>query len=95
MRTWSEFGEERNERCSYLHCEVIQPALDLVQSARTHMLTHLGTPAWTIPLEQAHNAMCDAEALLEERHSEDEDDEESEERVIEVRNPDEDIYMEL
>ena len=82
-RTWREFGEERNRRCDYLTFQVIEPALDLVQTARTDMLTHLSTPAWTIPLEQAHNAMCEAERCLEdltgEEHNESEDEEESEE----------------
>ena len=82
-QTWREFGEERNRRCDEVTFQVIEPALDLVRSARADMLMHFGTPAWTRPLEQAHNAMCDAERCLEdltgEEYNESEDEEEAEE----------------
>ena len=77
QRTWREFGRERNERCDHVTFQVINPALDILQSARRDIQMLNGTPAYTRPLEEAHNAMCDAEALLEERDYE-EDEEEAE-----------------
>ena len=70
QRTWREFGRERNERCDHVTFQVIEPALDILQSARRDIQMLNGTPAYTTSLEEAHNAMCDAEALLEEREEE-------------------------
>ena len=70
QQTWREFGRERNERCDHVTFQVIEPALDILQSARRDIQMLNGTPAYTSSLEEAHNAMCDAEALLEERAEE-------------------------
>ena len=78
LLTWKEFGEERNEKTSQLG-ESIAEAVDILQSARRDTQRLNGTPTYTRPLEEAHNAMCDAEALLEELDfEEDEEDEEDE-----------------
>ena len=70
-RTWSEFGEERNERCNYLHCEVIRPALDLVQDALVLFRTDR--------VNMGYNHLLGAERILEDYDFEDEEDEEESE----------------
>ena len=78
LLTWKEFGEERNEKTSQLG-ESIAEAVDILQSARRDIQRLNGTPTYTRPLEEAHNAMCDAEALLEERDFEEDEEDEAEE----------------
>ena len=79
LLTWKEFGEERNEKTSQLG-ESIAEAVDILQSARRDIQRLNGTPTYTRPFEEAHNAMCDAEALLEERDFEEDEEDEAEER---------------
>ena len=67
QRTWREFGQERDARCNYVSDQVIEPALNILRSARGDIQMLNGTPAYTTSLEQAHNDMCDAEAMLEQR----------------------------
>ena len=77
LLTWKEFGEERNEKTSQLG-ESIAEAVDILQSARSDIQRLNGTPTYTRPLEEAHNAMCEAEALLEERDFEEDEEDETE-----------------
>ena len=53
QRTWREFGRERNERCDHVTFQVIEPALDILRSARRDIRMLNGTPAYTRPLEEA------------------------------------------
>ena len=74
-RTWSEFGEERNERCNYLHCEVIRPALDLVQDALVLFRTDR--------VNMGYNHLLETERTLEDYGFEDEDEDEEDEEAAE------------
>ena len=70
--TWKEFVEERNEKTTQLG-ESIAEAVGILHSARRDIQRLNGTPTYTRPLEEAHNAMFDAEALLEERDFEEDE----------------------
>ena len=78
LLTWKEFGEECNGKTSQLG-ESIAEAVGILQSARRNIQRRNGTPTYTRPLEEAHNAMCEAEALLEERDFEEDEEDEAEE----------------
>ena len=68
----------------------INDAVDILQSARRDIRMLDGTPAYTRPLEEAHNAMCDAEAVLEDRvEDEEEPTEDDEERGSEEEEDEE------
>ena len=57
----------------------IAEAVDILLSARRGIQRLNGTPTYTRPFEESHNAMCDAEALLEERDFEEDEEDETEE----------------
>ena len=67
------------ERCDIVSFHVIGRALNTLQAARGAIRALAGTPAYTPALEQAHNAMCEAEACLGERSDDEEGDEEDDE----------------
>ena len=70
QQTWRELGEERNERCDYVTCQVIEPAFDILRSART--MIRNGRVSY------AYNAIIDAETVLEERESAEDEEEDGE-----------------
>ncbi len=69
LRSWREFGMERNDMCNHMQWNMIDPAMDILASARAR-----AREAWDGPatkrrkaLIAAENAMWDAEhALLDE-----------------------------
>ena len=78
--TWREVGEFQMGQVVYMHEHIIGPTVNMLEEARSHIRTLLGTPAWSEALEQAHNAICDAEQRLRDEDDQDmaEDSEEGE-----------------
>ena len=70
--TWQEWGNMRSEKAFKLEL-LIDDAVDQLQSARRDIRMLSGTPAYTRPLIEAHNAMCGAEAVLEDRVEDEEE----------------------
>ena len=69
LLTWREFGTERNEMTMEMS-EKMDKADNILRAARKEISRLTGTPAYTPQLEQAHNAMCQAERVLEEESDE-------------------------
>ena len=78
LLTWREFGTERNEMTMEMS-EKMDKADNILRAAREEISRLTGTPAYTPQLEQAHNAMCDAEQALAEQSDEEQSDEEEDE----------------
>ena len=64
--TWREVGQMQHAHVDYLHSEVIEPAVDMLEDSRSRIRTLLGTPAWSEALEEAHNIICDVQLHLQE-----------------------------
>ena len=62
---WREVGQIMRQQCITMQDEVIAPAVNIMEEARRNIRMFAGTPAYTEALEQAHNAMCDAEECLQ------------------------------
>ena len=77
--SWREFGQERNDMCDHLVCEIIGPAGEIMARARRDIRR-----AWSGTtgadqqgaLTAAYNALCDAERKLRDQSEESEDESE-------------------
>ena len=64
--TWREVGQMQHAHVDYLHSEVIDPAVDMLEDARSRIRRILRTPAYSEALEEAHNIICDVQVHLQE-----------------------------
>jgi len=80
LRTWKEFGKERNQRCDHVTFNVIEPATEALDQMCSDMRTKLtATGSTSQPLykalETAHNEICRIQSILREEDTSDDDDE--------------------
>ena len=82
--TWREVGQMQHAHVDYLHSEVIDPAVDMLEDASSHIEPLLGRPAppealLQASLVRAFRIICDVKLMLEIRpHIMPEDNEEGE-----------------
>ena len=73
LKTWKEFGKERNRRCDHVTFNVIEPATEALEQMRRDMRLNCAEA-----LETAHNEICRIQSILREEDEEtSEDDEET------------------
>ena len=83
LKTWKEFGTERNQRCDHVTFNVIEPATEALDQMCSDMRTKLTAPAstsqpWYKALETVHNEIRRIQSILREEDEEtSEDDEET------------------
>jgi|SouAtlMetagenome_1021521.scaffolds.fasta_scaffold74692_1 hypothetical protein len=79
LRTWKEFGKERNQRCDHVTFNVIDPAKELLYDARREIVTALsgGKPNYKAAMNAAHDAMREVGRCLEDNSDTSESESES------------------
>jgi hypothetical protein len=79
LRTWKEFGKERNQRCDHVTFNVINPAKELLYDARREIVTALSgrKPNYKAAMNAAHDAMREVGRCLEDNSDTSESESES------------------
>ena len=79
LRTWKEFGKERNQRCDHVTFNVIDPAKELLYDARREIVTALSgrKPNYKAAMNAAHDAMREVGRCLEDNSDTSESESES------------------
>ena len=79
LRTWKEFGKERNQRCDHVTFNVIDPAKELLYDARREIVTALSgrKPNYKAAMNAAHDAMREVGRCLDDNSDTSESESES------------------
>ena len=78
LRTWKEFGKERNQRCDHVTFNVIEPATQALDQMCSDLRTKLTAPGSTSQpgykvLETAHNDIRRIQSILREEETSEDD----------------------
>ena len=83
--SWRDFGQERNDVCDYLVFEVMEPAEEILASARRDIRSFLSDPTDSSnhreALTTAYNAMCAVDRALRDRSDESADESEDDDKI--------------